>query len=185
MTHSLAEMANGELTVPQLDPHRFEPANRRRLSGPGLRTFLTIADLWGMNEEQRRLALGYPSRSTYHSWCRKAREHEPITLDVDTLTRISAVLGVHQALGILHDDIGQARAWLNSPHSATLFGGQPPIALVTSGTLDGLMLLRRFLDGACAGLYMAPNEIDANFQPYTDQEIMSEPTAVTSRARTR
>jgi hypothetical protein len=67
MAHSLPEMANGGPNLPELDPHRFEPANRRRLSGPGLRTFLTIADLWSMNEEQRRLALGFPSRSTYHS----------------------------------------------------------------------------------------------------------------------
>ncbi len=46
----------------QLDPLRFAPANRRRLSGPALRTFLAIADLWKLNEGQRRLILGYPSR---------------------------------------------------------------------------------------------------------------------------
>jgi hypothetical protein len=87
-----------------LDPHRFQPANRQRLSGPGLRTFLTIADLWGLSEVQRRLALGFPSRSTYHSWCGKAREHEPITLDFDALTRISAVVGIYQALGSLFSE---------------------------------------------------------------------------------
>ena len=57
----------------RLDQSRFDPANRRRLSPPALRTFLAIADLWGLTEEQRRLVLGYPSRSTYHSWCRRAR----------------------------------------------------------------------------------------------------------------
>src|SRR4051812_39972760 len=67
---SLAEPTPG----PQrLDQSRFDPANRRRLSPPALRTFLAIADLWGLAEEQRRLVLGYPSRSTYHSWCRRAR----------------------------------------------------------------------------------------------------------------
>jgi hypothetical protein len=33
---------------------RFEPANRRRLSRPGLRTSLAIADLWVLTEEQRQ-----------------------------------------------------------------------------------------------------------------------------------
>ena len=33
-----------------LEPGRFAPPNRRRLSGPGLRTFLAIADLWGLTE---------------------------------------------------------------------------------------------------------------------------------------
>lgn len=75
-----------------LDLSRLEPANRRRLSAPALRTFLAIADFWGLNEEQRRLMLGYPSRSTFHSWCKQAREHGSITLDVDVLTCISAVL---------------------------------------------------------------------------------------------
>ena len=48
----------------RLDPRRLSPANRRRLSAPGLRTFLAIADLWGLTEEERRLVLGLPARST-------------------------------------------------------------------------------------------------------------------------
>ena len=32
----------------RLDNSRFAPANRRRLSAPALRTFLAIADLWGL-----------------------------------------------------------------------------------------------------------------------------------------
>ena len=81
---------------PRLDKSRLAPTNRRRLSAPALRTFLAIADLWGLTEEQRLLILGYPSRSTYHNWCKQAREHGAFTLDVDVLTRISAVLGIHQ-----------------------------------------------------------------------------------------
>ena len=49
----------------RLDSSRFAPANRRRLSAPALRTFLAIADLWGLTEEQRRLVLGYPSLIPY------------------------------------------------------------------------------------------------------------------------
>lgn len=79
-------------TQPVLDLSRFEPSNRRRLSAPALRTFLAIADLWGLNEEQRRLMLGYPSRSTFHSWCKQAREHGSITPNVDVLTRIPLCL---------------------------------------------------------------------------------------------
>src|SRR5260370_10721323 len=85
----------------RLDKSRFAPANRRRLSVPALRTFLAIADLWGLTEEQRLLILGYPSRSTYHNWCKQAREHGAFTLAVDGLTRISALLPVHQRLGTL------------------------------------------------------------------------------------
>jgi hypothetical protein len=158
--------------VAALPRDRFSPANRRRLSAPALRTFLAIADLWGLNEEQRLLIVGYPSRSTYHSWCKAAREHGVITLDVDTLTRLSAVLGVHQALGVLFANEKLGVAWLRGPHQATVFGGRPPLDLLTSGSQDGLLTVRRFLDGARGGQYMPPNEIDRDFVPYEDAELV-------------
>jgi uncharacterized protein (DUF2384 family) len=156
----------------RLDPSSFTSANRRRLSAPGLRTFLAISDLWGLSEEQRRLILGLPSRSTYHNWVKAVREHRDITLDVDVLTRISAVLGIHQALGVLHGSEAEGIAWLRGPHRATVFGGKPPLDLLTSGTQDALLTLRRFLDAARGGLYMAPNDLDRDFTPYTDQDIV-------------
>lgn len=155
-----------------LDGGRFMPENRRRLSGPGLRSFLAIADLWQLNEEQRRLVLGYPARSTYHHWMRQARAQESLTLDADVLTRISAVLGIHQALGVLFAHQGEGLAWLRGAHDAPVFGGQAPLALVTSGSQDGLLLVRRFLDAARGGLYMAPNRADQDFAPLGDEAIV-------------
>lgn len=154
-----------------LDAGRFEPATRRRLSAPGMRTFLAIADLWRLSEEERRLVLGYPSRSTFHSWAKQAREGGEFTLDVDTLTRISVVLGIHQALTILFGE-HEGVAWLRGPHDGTVFGGQPPLALVTSGSQDALMTVRRFLDAARGGLSMEPNSADAAVAPYRDGDIV-------------
>jgi hypothetical protein len=156
----------------RLDVSRFAPANRKRLSPPALRTFLAIADLWGLTEEQRFLVLGHPPRSTYYHWCKLARGHGTFTLDVDTLTRISAVFGIHQALGILFPTEQLGIEWLRDPHKATVFGGRPPLDLVTSGSQDGLLTVRRFLDGARGGLYMQPNAIDEAFTPYNDSEIV-------------
>ena len=156
----------------RLDVSRFQPATRRRLSGPALRTFLAIADLWVLSEEERRLVLGYPSRSTYHNWAKLAREHRDISLDVDTLVRISAVLGIHQALGILYPTEREGLAWLRGANTATVFGGQPPLALVASGSQDGLLTVRRFLDAARGGLSMEPNALDEAFAPYEEAEIV-------------
>ena len=155
-----------------VDLSRFATDTRRRLSSPALRTFLAIAELWGLNEEERRLVLGYPSRSTYHNWAKQAREHGSFILDADVLTRISAVFGIHQALGVLFPTEAEGVAWLKGPHQATVFGARPPMALVTSGTQDGLMIVRRFLDAARGGHYMAPNAVDAAFVPYGDDELV-------------
>lgn len=143
------------------DLARFAPSNRRRLSAPGMRTFLAIADLWGVNQKQRRLILGCPARSTYQSWCMHAREHRTFTLKVDVLMRISAVLGIHQSLAALLIDEHDGVDWLRQRHDAPVFGGHPPLDLIVSGTQDGLMLVRRFLDAACSGLYMPPQAADA------------------------
>src|SRR5258708_38609084 len=140
--------AKAEKTPERLDNSRFTPANRRRLSAPALRTLLAIADLWGLTEEQRLLALGYPSRSTYHNWCKQAREHGAFTLDVDVLTRISAVLGIHQGLGILFATEQLGVEWLRTPHTALVFGGRPPLPFVTSGSQDRVPLVGLFLGGA-------------------------------------
>src|ERR1044072_7797644 len=107
--------SKAEKAPPRLDISRFGPTNRRRLSPPTLRTFLAIADLWTLTEEQRLLMLGYPSRSTYHNWCKQAHEHGALTLDVDVLTRVSAVLGIHQGLRILFSTEQLGVEWLRTP----------------------------------------------------------------------
>jgi hypothetical protein len=157
----------------RLDRSRFSSENRKQLSAAGIRTFLAIADLWRLDETQRLLVLGYPARSTFHKWAKTAREHGELTLDVDTLTRISAVLGIHQALGVLQGSEREGVNWLRTPHQATVFGGRPPLDLVTSGTQDGLMSVRRFLDAARGGVYMEPVEaLDRSFQPYRDEDLV-------------
>lgn len=156
----------------RINPSLFNSAERRRVSGPGLRTFLAVADLWRLTEEERLRLLGSPSRSTFHSWARAVREHRDITLDLDTLVRISAILGVYQALRILHGSEADGLAWLRGPHRAAIFGGRPPMDLLVSGSQDAILTVRRFLDAARGGLYMAPNDLDADFQPYRDEDIV-------------
>lgn len=86
--------------------------------------------------------------------------------------RISAMLGIHQALGVLFDEERLGVAWLRHPHGAPVFGGHPPLDLIVSGTQDALMTVTRFLDAARGGLYMPPNAADIAFMPYEDWEII-------------
>ena len=157
---------------PPLDASRFTSSNRRRLSGPAMRTFIAIADLWALSQNERLLVLGLPSPSTYYGWVKAAREGDSFTLPTDTLLRISAVLGIHKALRILFASDVEGLRWLRDPHAALPFGGQPPIALALCGTQDGLMLVRRFLDAARGGLFMAPNAADDRSPALTDEDIV-------------
>jgi hypothetical protein len=155
-----------------LPPERFEPKARAQLGGPALRTFAGIAEAWKLSESQRLSILGFPGRSTYHYWLTKARNQKEVLLPVDTLLRLSAVLGVHRNLRILFARPEDEDAWLKQPNDAPLFGGQPPLNLMTSGTQDGLMLVRRYLDAWRGGVFAAPNAADRNFTPYSDEDIV-------------
>ena len=158
---------------PQLvDTSRFAPSNRRRLSGPAMRTFLNIADKWQLSESERLMVLGLPGRSTYFGWVSKARANQDLTLPVDALLRISAVLGVHKSLSVLFGSDHESLEWLRGPHGAPTFGGQPPIALLINGTQDGIMLVRRYLDAFRGGTFAAPDADDNNDAPYTDDDIV-------------
>lgn len=145
---------------------------RKEVSAPVLRTFIAIADLWKLNEEQRRRILGYPARSTYHKWVAKAREHEELILDFDVLIRISLVLGIYSGLRILRSTEQQGTEWLRRASKSAPFNGQAPLDVMTTGHQDSLYAVRRYIDGARGGLFLAPNEADENFKPYTDANII-------------
>ncbi|MCW2390063.1 uncharacterized protein (DUF2384 family) [Sphingobium sp. B11D3B] len=131
-----------------------------------------IAIEWGLTLQECRLVLGYPATSTYRVWKKRAQAGKEIVLSVDTLTRISALLGIYRAVRILFGEGETAAGWLRRPNDERVFGGNPPMSLVTAGTQDALMTARRFLDAACLGVYMSPPRVDVDFKPYEDDEII-------------
>jgi len=156
---------------PVVEPAAMGPDARRRLSGPGLRTFRAIADRWGMTEPERLMALGRPSRSTYYQWLRRAEAGEPVTLSLDTLLRISAILGIHKALTIVLPREEEASAWLRGPHRGLPFAGQAPIDLIASGTQDGPLTVRRYLDAWRGGRF-APSFPGEDVEPVTGSDLV-------------
>lgn len=158
--------------VDRVEPGLADAAERRRLSGPAMRTFLRIADRWGLGEAERLRVLGLPGRSTYYGWVDKARRERTLALNLDVLLRISAVLGIHKALRIVFVHDREVKAWLLAANRGPSFGGQRPIDLITSGTQDGLLAVRRHLDAWRGGPFAAPNALDEVAEPLTDADIV-------------
>jgi hypothetical protein len=126
---------------------RQDPAVRRRLSGPGMRTFFSIAAAWGLSVSDQRGLLGWPAASTYH----KYKSGRMGALSYDALVRISLVVGIYKALHILYPEPELADQWVKLRNSNPLFGGGTPIALMIDGGIDGLYQVRRLLDGRRGG----------------------------------
>jgi hypothetical protein len=121
---------------------RQDPAVRRRLSAPALRTFFGVARAWQLSAAEERALLGWPPSSTFH----KYKSGDAGVLSFDTLTRISLVLGIYKALQILYAEPAFADRWLRMPNTNPLFGGRAPLAFLIDNGIDGLFRLRRLLD---------------------------------------
>jgi len=145
--------------------------DRARLGGPALRTFRRIADAWDLSERERIAVLGEPGRSTYHQWMRKAQAREPVTLPLDTLLRLSGVLGVRKALAILFEDGTRALTWLRGAHRGTVFNGAAPMTFITEGALDGILTVRRYLD-AWRGGEVGHGAPEGGFEPVTEADVV-------------
>jgi len=124
---------------------------RRRLSGPGLRTFVVISGRLGLKASQRIAVLGAPSASTYYRWIRKAQRKEELTLSVDTLMRVSAFLGIYKAMVTLFPIESEALTWLHGPHKNLLFAGRSPLDLMQDSGFEGIKSVRTYLDAWSSG----------------------------------
>ena len=120
---------------------------RKDLSGPALRTFFRIADLWGLSVDEQMTLLGVTARSTFFKW----RKDQGVALPKDTLERISYILGIYKALQILLPDQKAADAWVRRPNDAPLFAGRSALARMLSGQVADLFVVRQYLDAQRGG----------------------------------
>mgnify|MGYP003345794950 FL=1 len=127
---------------PATAAERQSPVARKRLSAPAIRTFFNIAGAWQLSAEEQRGLLGWPATSTFYNY----RAGSIGTLSFDPLTRLSLILGIYKALHVLYPDPGLADRWIRLPNAHPLFAGQPAIALMIGGGIDGLYQVRRLLD---------------------------------------
>jgi hypothetical protein len=119
---------------------------RERLSPAALRAFFNIMARWKLRDEDARALLGGVSNGPFY----EMKRNPDRTLDTDRLTRVSYLVGIFKALGILHSE-ALADAWVRRPNSNPLFGGLTPLAYMIGGGLPAMQNVRRLLDARRAG----------------------------------
>lgn len=158
----LLNQHNANNSNPLTDITAIGEVDRQKVSGAAIRAFVNIAQLWKLSEKEKLVMLGAPGRSTYHSWVSKASKQQSIILPLDVLLRISAVLGIHKAIRIIFHSTEDGIKWLSSSNIGIAFGGQSPKEIMLSGTQDGLMQIRRYLDAWRGGGFSSPGVDDGN-----------------------
>ena len=120
-------------------------ASPAALSRVGLQAFFNLAGVWKMDVAEQRAALGSISKQTLYNWRDSPGK---VRLTGDQLDRISYLLGIYKALHVLFTRPEQADSWIRRPNDSPPFGGKPAAELMFGGRMDGLMRVRRHLDGA-------------------------------------
>jgi hypothetical protein len=142
--------------APQYPASRYEPSpvvdlsakgERERLSPSAIKAFLNIMEKWGVRDEDARRLLGGISNGQFYELKKKPER----TLDADTLTRISYLVGIFKALNILYSE-ALADAWVQRPNTNRIFGGQTALAYMAKGGLPAMQAVRRLLDARRGGM---------------------------------
>jgi hypothetical protein len=141
---TLAYPASQVAPAPAVD--LSDRATRERLSGPGLRAFFNVMARWQVRDDDARQLLGGVTNGPYYEMKRQPDR----LLDVDRLTRVSLVIGIFKALGMLYSD-ALADRWVHLPNSNRLFAGATPLAYMIRGGVPALQTVRRLLDARRAG----------------------------------
>ena len=113
-----------------------------RKSKVALRAFLRIMDAWHVPDDQARVLLGNPSRTTFHNY----RTGKVPALGSDVLERISYILGIYKDLQVLIPHPESADAWIKKPNRQ--WGGRTALARMLGGKVADLYEVRRYLDAA-------------------------------------
>jgi Protein of unknown function (DUF2384) len=121
-------------------------AARERLSPAALKAFFNIVARWRVRDEDARALLGGVSNGPFY----EMKRNPDRTLDADRLTRISYLVGIFKALGVLHSE-ALADAWVQRPNTNPLFAGLTPLAYMIGGGLPAMQNVRRLLDARRAG----------------------------------
>lgn len=132
-------MSTAHTLVRKVDP--------KTASGPALKAFFRITERWKLDVEKQMILLGSPARSTFFKWKKDMDGH----LSMDTLERISYVLGIFKALHILLPDEDAADSWVNKPNTARIFGGKSALERMMSGQVSDLYVTRQYLDAQRGG----------------------------------
>ena len=121
--------------------------DRKDISGPALRTFFNIAELWRLSVEDQMTLLGRTARSTFFKW----KKNPDTVLPKDTLERISYILGIYKALQLLLPSEEAADKWVRRPNSAPPFAGGSALDRMLSGQVADLYVVRQYLDAQRGG----------------------------------
>lgn len=104
------------------------------------RAIINLFERWDLTDAQAAVLLGSLSASTWARW----KTGKIAKVPRDLKTRLSNLMGIHKALGIIFKDKERVYGWIKRENDA--FDGRSALDVMLGGEITDLMRVRRYLD---------------------------------------
>lgn len=147
---SFAHAANPatDFGSPPTPPNLANAATRARLTPAAVEGVVRLAEIWRLTSVEICALLGGVSERT---WFRMKKGQWSGALSQDTLTRVSALVGVFKGLRLLFSE-PLSDEWVRLPNKGPLYGGRRPLDAMIEGGIPKMLEVRRHIDALRGGL---------------------------------
>lgn len=121
---------------------------RARLTPAAVIGIVRLAEIWHLTNAEICTLIGDVSERT---WFRMKKSNWDGALSQDSLTRISALIGIFKGLRLLFSE-RLADEWIRLPNKGPLYGGRRPLDIMIEGGIPKLLQVRQHIDALRGGL---------------------------------
>ncbi|ESX67737.1 MbcA/ParS/Xre antitoxin family protein [Mesorhizobium sp. M0142] len=121
---------------------------RARITPAAVAGIVRLAAIWHLTSTEICTLIGDVSERT---WFRMKKGEWEGVLSQDSLTRISALIGIFKGLRLLFSE-GLADEWVRLPNKGPLYGGRRPLDVMIEGGIPKLLQVRQHIDALRGGL---------------------------------
>ena len=129
-------------------PNLSETLTRERLTPAAVDGIVRLAEIWRLTSAEVCALLGDVSERT---WFRMKKGEWSGVLSQDTLTRVSALIGIFKGLRLLFSE-PLSDEWVRLPNKGALYGGRRPLDAMIEGGIPRMLEVRRHVDALRGGL---------------------------------
>lgn len=133
---------------PPMPPNLADPQTRERLTPAAVDGTVRLAEVWRLTSVEVCALLGDVSERT---WFRMKKGERTGALSQDTLTRISALVGIFKGLRLLFS-LPLADEWIRLANKGPLFNDRRPLDIMIEGGIPAMLDVRRYVDALRGGL---------------------------------
>lgn len=119
------------------------------LARAGFKATLKLAELWDINQTQVCKLLG-TSRSSLNRWKKNVEAGKALDVSPDTLDRLSYIMGIRKSVELLYPK-HRHNSYMHAPNRQ--FGGQSALERMTTGKMEDLIDVWRYLDNGRGGAF--------------------------------